>query len=360
MLSSLQQVPRRASLVTQTVAFVRVEISARRWQRWLPGEHELCEQLHVSRRTLRAALKQLQREGWLKVSQGRRREIIQKRAARSRVVNNVVLLTPKPLQSLPSSVVCWIDGLREQLSDASYHLQVHVSRSVYGSLNEHAVKMLTQTVRPAAWVLYQSTYQMQRRFSLAALPCVITGTRHQGIELPSVDLDYRAACRHAAGQFLARGHRRVVLINPESGTGGEQQSEQGFHEAFKQLPASDVQASVVRHDGTVAGICGRLDTLFHKSAPPTALLVSRPVHVLTVIGYLLRRGIKVPQQVGVISRDDESFLEHVVPSVARYASLPSAFAQKLSAMVLEIADGGVLAAVDHRIMPDFVKGESFG
>jgi len=341
---------------------LRDEISAGRWPRWLPGEHELCALLHVSRRTLRSALKQLQREGRLRVNQGRRREIVPKRSGRARAANNsnIVLLTPEPLQSLPSSVVYWIDGLREQLNDANYHLQVHLSRSVYGSQSDHAFKMLTETIRPAVWVLYQSTYDMQRRFSSAALRCVITGTRHQGVELPSVDLDYRATCRHAAGQFLAKGHRRFVLLNPESGTGGEQQSEQGFHEASERSSASGVQAWVVRHDGTVGGICNRLDALFRKPAPPTALLVSRPVHVLTVMGYLLGHGIRVPQDVGVISRDDESFLEHVVPSVARYTSRPAGFARKLSTMVLEIASGGGVAAVDHRIMPNFIRGETLG
>ena len=355
-------VPRRTSLVAQTVSLLRDELQSGRWRLWLPGEHELCGQLHVSRVTLRAALAQLQREGWLRASQGQRRKILAKRAgARTMAVNRrVVLLTAEPLQTLPVFAVFWIDSLREQLSDANFHLEVHVSRSVYGARSSHALKALTDTIHPAAWVLYRSTGEMQRWFSAKGLPAVITGSRHPGIELPSLDADYRATCRHAAGQLLAKGHRRLVLLNPETGTGGELESEQGFHEAVTQTAAADVQAAVVRHDGTVAGICARLDALFKKPAPPTALLVSRPVHVLTVVGHLLRRGIKVPQDVALISRDDDSFLEHVVPSVARYSSNPSAFAQKLAKIVLEVAAGGGLAAADHRIMPHFLRGESFG
>ena len=256
-------------------------------------------------------------------------------------------------------MVCWVDGLREQLANANFYLQIHVSRSPYGSMSDHAFKVLTQTIHPAAWVLYQSTHQMQQRFSAAALPCVITGSRHPEIELPGVDLDYRATCRHAAGQFLARGHRRFVLLNPETGTQGELQSEQGFCEAVAQSTASVVEASIVRHDRTVAGICSRLDAVFRRPAPPTALLVSRPLHVLTTVGYLLRRGIGIPRDVAVISRDDELFLEHMLPSMARYRSKPTAFAHKLSKLVLELAGGGGLVPVDHRIMPDFVRGDSF-
>lgn len=348
-------------MVAQTVAILREEIQQRRWQKWLPGEHELCGQLHVSRVTLRAALTQLQREGWVRVSQGRLREVVARRGRGTRGAANrrVVLLTAEPLQSLPSLAVFWIDGLREQLSGAGFHLEVHVSRSVYGARSDDALKTLTQTIRPAAWVLYRSTLAMQRWFSTHALPGVITGSRHQGIELPSVDVDYRATCRHAAGQFLAKGHLRLALLNPESGTGGERESEEGFKEAVAQFATPAAQAVVVRHDGTVGDICNRLDALLRKPDRPTALLVSRPVHVLTAHGHLLRRGVKVPHEMCVISRDDDSFLEHVVPSVARYASNPSTFAQKLAKVVLAVAERGVSSAADHRIMPHFVRGETF-
>ncbi len=125
----------------------------------------------------------------------------------------------------------------------------------------HALQALADRLRPAGWVLYYSTDQMQQWFSERALPCVITGSRRQKVRLPSFDTDYRAGCRHAAGQFLARGHRRLILLNPDSGAAGEFESEQGFQEAVKATRSAQVQATVLRHDGTVAGICGKLQGL---------------------------------------------------------------------------------------------------
>ncbi len=358
----IQTVPRKPSLVAQTVAVLREEIQRGRWHQWLPGEHELCSLLRVSRVTLRAALGQLQREGIVRTSQGRRREVVQQHRAAARRPSNhrVVLLTAEPLQALPTFAVCWIDGLREQLSDAGFHLEVHVSRQMYGTRAAEVLEALHQTVRPAAWVLYRSTLEMQRWFSTHSLPGVITGSRHQGVQLPSVDTDYRATCRHAAGQFLARGHRLLALLNPESGTGGELESEGGFQEAVQSPIWTGAKAVVVRHDGSVGSVCKVLSHLLRQAERPTALLVSRPVHVLTALGYLLRQGIKVPQEVAVISRDDDSFLEHVVPSVARYSSNPTAFAKKLSKVVLKVAESGLCAIVDHKLMPQFVRGETFG
>ena len=71
--------PRRLSLVAQTVQCLREGMSSGHWTERLPGERELSEQLQVSRRTLRAALAELQRQGWLDASRRRRRRIRKQR-----------------------------------------------------------------------------------------------------------------------------------------------------------------------------------------------------------------------------------------------------------------------------------------
>jgi DNA-binding LacI/PurR family transcriptional regulator len=358
----LRNVPQRSSLVAQTARILQEEMLAGRWRHLLPGEHELCGLLHVSRVTLRGALSQLERQGLLRVGQGRRREIIlpDKAPPTAAQENRVILLTPAPLQALPGFAVFWIDGLREQLGDVGFHLEIHVNRIAYTTRNPHHLNQLTGSVRPAAWVLYQSTHQMQKHFADQKLPCVITGSRHPGIELPGVDTDYKATCRHAAGLFRAKGHTHMVLLNPETGTGGELESEQGFLEAANGRDIGTQAGTILRHDGTVKGICTRLDSLLRKPNPPTAILVSRPMHALTTLGHLMRKGIKVPGDVALISRDDDFFLDHAIPSVARYSSNPRAFAQKVSKLATDLAREGRLAPTDNRLMPRFVKGDTLG
>jgi len=67
----MQLVPKRSSLVAQTAVILRDGIKAGLWNDCLPGELGLCRQLQASRVTLRAAVEQLQREGWCRSGQGR-------------------------------------------------------------------------------------------------------------------------------------------------------------------------------------------------------------------------------------------------------------------------------------------------
>jgi DNA-binding LacI/PurR family transcriptional regulator len=178
--------------------------------------------------------------------------------------------------------------------------------------------------------------------------------------LPSVDPDYRAISRHAVGMFLTRGHRSLALIGPGSVLAGDHEGEEGFEEGLQKSQEPNVKRYVSHHNGTVGDISTKLDVLLKCLVPPTAFLVSRPNNVLTVMGHLMSRGLRFPKDVALISRDNDLFLESMVPSVARYSLNPSLFARKISSLVVGMVCSGGLSAKDYRMMPEFLDGQTLG
>ena len=68
-----------------------------------------------------------------------------------------------------------------------------------------------------------------------------------------------------------------------------------------------------------------------KSFPGTSGgMVRGSRHALTALSHLVQLGIKFPSKAAFIARDHDSFLEHVVPTVARYQTDPVLFAHKIS------------------------------
>jgi LacI family transcriptional regulator len=68
----------------------------------------------------------------------------------------------------------------------------------------------------------------------------------------------------------------------------------------------------------------------------------------------------VPEQVSVISRDEDPFLAFLVPEPARYVASPQALARSLRHPVLELLGGGAVSKRAAWLMPQFVRGASLG
>lgn len=361
MLAPVSLAIHRPSLVEQAVEALRDALREGTWIGRMPGERELSRLLNISRPTLRAALAALEGEGRLKVARGRQRVIVQKDAARVLPkVRTVGLLTPLPLREVSPFALCWMDRLRELLAQAGLQLEIHSGRRWYSRRPEKDLAALTKQEPAGAWLLFMTNERMQRWFVQSKLPAVLSGSCHSGIDLPSVDFDYRAVCRHAAGQFLRRGHRRIVLLMEGAETAGDRESEAGFLEAFSNGTGKAASPIIAHHDGTPEGIRLRLGNLLEAETAPTAFLVARSMPALMVASELLRMGLRVPRDAAVIARDSDHFHEFFSPQLARYRADPEAHARRLARIVLEFSGRGANRARNVRIIPRFFAGESLG
>lgn len=358
----MNAIPQRLSLVGQTAACIQAAIAQGRWQDWLPAERALCDTLQVSRSTLRRALKQLVRAGIVRPAHGTGNRIIRARGRpRGRLRSHeVALLVPEPLERLRPTQTLWIDELRALLGARGCQLHVVHGRQYFRANPRSALEKLVRQRRHGCWILMLANAACQQWFALQGLPCVIAGTRHEGVDLPFRDLDHRAACRHAAGVLLAQGHRRLAFLAQESPFAGDIASEAGFVEGVRSSPHPEASATICRHDASAASITQALTRLMKPPTRPTALVVPNAFHCLTVVTGLAQLGWKVPQQVSVISRDEDPFLAFLVPAPARYVVSPQALARSLLPPVLELLEGGSVSQRTAWLMPQFVRGASLG
>ncbi len=355
---AMYAIPQRVSLVAQTVASLRQGLAAGLWHEHLPGELELCERLQVSRMTLRRALAVLEGEGLLVTAQGQRRRIGKAApAGPARRERRVVLLTPLRLAEMRPTVLYWVNDLTDHLAEAGFHLEVHPCSACYAERPEETLNRLERELRPAGWVLYLSTAAMQEWFSRQTVPALLAGSRHGDVRLPSVDLDYRAIGQHAAETFLAKGHRHLAFLRSAHGLAGDLETEHGFVEACGRHGA---RGEAIDLGETAERVAQTVGQRLARAPRPTALLVSQPAHLLTVLGTLAQAGVAVPGDVSLISRDSESFLPFVVPTVARYEIAPANLARNLSRQVLLMLGPRGRADRAVRLMPKFVPGATLG
>ena len=74
----------------------------------------------------------------------------------------------------------------------------------------------------------------------------------------------------------------------------------------------------------------------------------------TVVTHLQQRGVRLPQDATVVSRDDDAFLESIVRPIPRYVCDPAQFARRVSRAALKLAASGVFHTRPVRLLARFV------
>lgn len=350
--------PKRLSLVAQTVATLCKGIEDGHWHGHLPGERALCEHLQVSRRTLKSALDELKRKGWLKASERYRRRIVRRQPAASQAGRRktIAFLLPGSYLALPARISFVMDSLRIKLMAADFIVQFHIAPALFTGSPQKALAQFIVDHQASVWIILSAHEPMQRWFNRQKLNCIILGSSAPGIDLPSVDVDFHANCHHAGAMLWRKGHRIIAIVLHKGMYGGDIASEEGLRDALKQMREARVE--VIRHDSTPGHLCNLIDAALALRNPPTAFLVGGAIHAVTVATHLMRKGKRIPKDIAVVSRDDDPVLEALSPAIARYAVEPAKFASRITFMVRQLAETGTVSIPSVRMMPAYLPGES--
>jgi LacI family transcriptional regulator len=345
------ELPKPITLSAQTTRALRKAIAAGTWRSNLPSERRLCALFQVSRPTIRTALQTLAKQGFIKIRPRRRHELLAG-ARRGGAANPVVVLVSREVLPDTNVTALGIGRMRAHLARNGFSSEEFVCTGRSVSAQRRKLERFLSLHRNYSCVLLSVNREIQEWFAARAIPALVLGSCHTGVRLPSLDVDYRAVCRHASGMLRSQGHRRIALIVADTGAAGDLASEEGFREgASSRSGSAEVEATVIRHHGTSAHIGTRLDALFGQSRPPTALVVAGPVHVFSVVFHLLSRGIAIPKEVSIVARDQDPVYEG---TIAHYAFDAGTFARSLSRLMLQLVGPGQLAPEPNLIFPRYV------
>jgi LacI family transcriptional regulator len=353
------KVPQRQSLVGQSVQAIRDAITSELWVKHLPGERVLCQKLGVSRPTIRKALEVLKTDGTLQVSHGKQRTITARPDLSSKPPKcTVAILLRLNEHGLSPTAGRLADELKPLLQEADLDLEIYSHNNLFSSQPEHALATLTRNSKIAAWILISCPHPVHQWFFNHGLPTIVAGSCDESVLLPSIDLDYRAVCRHAAGQLLAKGHQRIGLIISDRNIAGDVASEAGFFEAVANSQRKSIQPMVIKHNATPEGLYRRLESCFNNGTLPTGLLVAKPLDVLTTLSFLHNHNLRVPNEISLIARDHAPMLDAIIPKIAGYRFHRDRMVRQISQLVIQAATQGGIPFSQRKLIPDFEAGKS--
>jgi DNA-binding LacI/PurR family transcriptional regulator len=193
--------------------------------------------------------------------------------------------------------------------------------TAFSEARERAVaQMLTRRMYDG--VVCMDPYTTQRMVSeeVRALPWVACSEFVPDEQIPHVSIDHRVAAKDAVLYLLAKGHRRIALINSDERYLYAQQRRDGYRDALREAGLQE-QPQYIQIVGGIDHPLGELAArrLLALEQPPSAVFAVSDTLAVGAIKATLAAGLQVPGDLAVVGFDDVPLASIFEPSLTTVA-----------------------------------------
>ncbi len=265
------------------------------------------------------------------------------------------MLTPYRYSELGSVNHQLLNEAADRLVADGYHLEIERRPGLFSRFDPNRVKPLEDLADTAGWLLLYGTAEIQEWLATLGQPIVNIGWIDGRLPVCAVYPDARAAGLHAAGLMCSRGYRDLAYLVAKVTSVGDRRAAEAFAEEASRLGA---RVKVAEHEGTPRSIAKVVCGLMASRPRPTGYLVGCSQAAITVQTCLQHAGLRIPEDAGVISMWNDTYLDFTYPSIARYRTDGRRMGRKAADLLLHQARHGQGRAQNVPFMPQFIEGGS--
>ena len=172
-------------------------------------------------------------------------------------------------------------------------------------------------------------------------PVVIVGQSGSYLDCPSVRLDNFEAAKAMVNYLISLGHRRIgCLAVPDHDVNIGILRKEGYFAALNENNIGIDPSLLITGDFEyISGERGAKALMEHPGGPPTAIYCITDRLAIATCGWLLRRGVKVPEDVSVVCIDDPGLLSFCYPAITTMSFDYQTTGMRAGQMVIDCIDG---------------------
>ena len=327
---------RLISAAGQVATHLRRELERGHWRDAMPGVGWLAGELGVNRKTVEAALRQLEQEGLLaRQGAGRRRRIVPPGGRCARPMR-VAILPYEPADRL----LAYIVELQHALVDAGHTAFASAKSLTELTMDVARIERLVKQTEADAWIVQAGSHDVLEWFCVQPAPAFALFGRREGIPIAAAGPDTHTAARAATRQLLALGHRRIVMIcRSERRKPGPGKSEQAFLDELAAQGITTGRYNLPDWEETREGLQELLASLF-RVTPPTALIVGEGSLFIATQQFLARQRLRVPESVSLICMDTDPGFNWCLPAIAHIRWESGSIVRRIVHWAATVSRGG--------------------
>ena len=157
-------------------------------------------------------------------------------------------------------------------------------------------------------------------FKSSNVPIVLCATTDEQATIPSVDIDHEAAAFDAVTSLIAQGHKSIAMISgtlqdPANGYARFQGYKRALEEAGHAYDESLVRVGNYRYESGIEA----MKYFLEMDKKPTAVFAATDEMAIGAIHSIQDYGLKVPEDISVISVDNSRMASMVRPQLTTVA-----------------------------------------
>ncbi|WP_349743549.1 LacI family transcriptional regulator [Roseateles cavernae] len=238
-----------------------------------------------------------------------------------------------------SGFMALVSGLHAALAGTFYSLVVQPELPDDDPVA--GLRKLVETRRVDGLVLTQTRPQDERiRYLLAQdFPFVSYGRSELAQAHPWYDTDHEDMAYRATRRLIARGHRRIAMLNPPAELMYSQHRDRGHHRALQEAGLAQDPA-LTRHSGLSASDGRRLVLeLARLESRPTAFVCANEYGALGALSAFAELGWQAGREAVVVATDDSNVSAFFVPPLSTYYASLHGAGRQLGQLLLRRLDG---------------------
>lgn len=310
---------RRQTAAEQTAAHLREGIRAGRWLDKLPGVLALATECDVSPATMRAAIRQLEQEGWIRGEGAGRARMVGVPDEAGKAGSRSLRVTILPGMRLADEDAAFqrvVMGLQHELELAG-----HVCRIAPKSQEDlkHDVRRIERFVRghPSdTWVVIGAKSAVVDWFAAQPEPAICIGGAIRNQPIAGTGLTSQEVFGEVLRHLVGLGHRRILFMWPDYRADLEHDS----HIELLARALADVGCEMTSYhvpvwQPTPEGLRTTLDKAFQLT-PPTAIITTYGKWMAGVLSFLSARGLRAPKDISLFSLNEDDWFAWKQPEIS--------------------------------------------
>lgn len=309
----------------------------------LSSENELSSQFGISRQTVRTAIGILEEQGVLRRVKGSGTYLNDRRRGSREERSRIAVITTYVDSYIFPKI---IQGIEETLFEQGYSVQISFTNNTLE--REKSVLLDIISRDDVAGVIVEGTksglpnpnIRLYQKLQARNIPIIFINTYYPELSVPHVSLDDVQAARKAVDYLIGKGHRDIgAILKLDDGQG--RQRYLGYLQAMDSAGYTVTDSRMVWIDTDESKqLAYCTDKILNRLESCSAMFCYNDQIAFQLVRILGDRGIRVPEDVALISIDDSDLAIH---SEVQITSLPhpkEKLGAKAAQLLLRMIDSG--------------------